>query len=279
MSDLTGAKDAIGSALPDNAIETSLNDVEPLVTPEQVRKLHLFGIPLVSALKNPLTGKPDVMDDVLLKRFIDEAVSLAEMELGLTIFERTFDERQPFDKPQSDSWGYMILRHRPCQKLISVEIKSSDNVVLWKIPNAWISPGFMHSGQINVIPLATINSDGTAVATVGPTGLGLLPSLFRFHWVPSLWAVKYVAGFASNQFPKVINQLIGTIAAMEVLSLIAATFRNNSSSLSIDGLSQSVSTSGPHLWDLRLQELGEKRKWLVSKVKRNFGLGFFSDNV
>jgi len=98
--------------------------------------------------------------------------------------------------------------------------------------------------------------------------------------VPALWQATYTTGFKEGRIPSAVNQLLGVIAAMEILSMLAITYsRSSSASLGIDGLSQSVSTPGPALFDVRIAALGEKRKWLVSKLKRQFGLGFFSDNV
>jgi hypothetical protein len=280
MGDYSKTKSGLGAQIPDGAVETSWDDCGPLITPEEVRRIHLWGIPLVSAIKNPMTGKADVMDDGLLSRFIEEAVSLAEMEAHIEIFPRIHDERHPYDQKAMDSFGYMVVRHRPVQSIEKLSITSSDNVHIWDVPLAWVDTGYLHQGQIQMMPFAVGTQSGGTIPIISPTGQGLLPSLFRFNWVPGLWNVSYTTGFRNGSIPKIVNHLIGVVAAMETLSMLATTYaRSQSSSLGIDGLSQSISTPGPQLFDTRLGVLAEKRKWLIRKIQRTCGLGFWSDNV
>jgi hypothetical protein len=274
------SKSGNGSILPESAVATSWEDCSPLVNHEDVKRLHLFGIPLVSAIRDPFTNKPQVMTPDDITRFIEEAVSLVELEGGFEIFPRQHKERQPYDLPAQNSFGFTVLRQRPVQSIQRLAVTSSDGVNIWDVPLAWIETGYIHQGQINLVPFAVAAQSGVTIPITSGGGMGLLPSLFKFSWVPSLWVVEYTTGFCDGCIPKTVNQLIGVVAAMEILSALAATFsRNTGSSLGIDGLSQSVSTPGPQLYDNRLMALGEKRKWLVSKLKRSFGLGFFSDNV
>lgn len=279
MADYTNTLDGMGAQIPDGAVETSWDDAGPLVTPREVRSLHLFGIPLVSAIKNPYTGKPDVVDDPLMEQFITQSVSLIELEAGFEIFPRSHQEKLPYDQPAQNSFGYMTLRQRPISSIQKLCISSTDGVNIWDVPLAWIEKANLHQGQINIVPFALSSTAGTTIP-VTSSGLGLMPSLFRFNWVPALWLCNYTTGFKEGRIPMAVNQLIGVVAAMEILSMLATTYsRSSSSSLGIDGLSQSVSTPGPELFNVRLVSLAEKRKWLISKLKRQFGLGMFSSNV
>ena len=282
MADYSDSRRAPGAIYPDSAIETGWQDLEPLLSPQKLRTIHLFGIPLVSAIKNPFTGRPDVMTDDVLKEHILEAAAIAESELGggdFNIFPRQFQERHPYDQVQMDSFGYIQLRHRPVVSVESFAVQSSDGVNIWTVPKEWIEPGYLHRGQLHVIPFAVASASGATLPLSGTTGLALLPSLFRFHWIPALWSIKATAGWEDSLIPKIVNQLIGTVAAMEILSNLAITYaRSQSSSLSIDGLSQSSSTPGPELFAIRMRELGEKRKFLIKKISRSCGLGLFTDN-
>lgn len=279
MADYTKTLDGMGAQIPDGAIETSWDDAGPLVTPREVRSLHLFGIPLVSAIKNPYTGKPDVVDDPLLEQFITQAVSLIELEAGFEIFPRYHQEKLPYDQPAQNSFGYLMLRQRPVSSVQKLCVSSTDGVNIWEVPLVWIEKANLHQGQINITAFA-IQSQYGATVPFTSSGLGLMPTLFKFNWVPALWLCEYTTGFKEGRIPMAVNQLIGVVAAMEILSMLATTYsRSSSSSLGIDGLSQSVSTPGPELFNVRLVSLAEKRKWLISKLKRQFGLGMFSSNV
>lgn len=280
MAIYTDSKEGLGAQVPDGAVETAWDDTEPLITPSKVRRLHLFGIPLVSGIKNPLTGKADIIDDALIADLVTEAVTLVEAETGLELFPRQHKERHPYDQKAADSFGFAVLRHRPVRSVEQLAIVSSDGSVVWDVPLAWLETGNLHQGQINMLPFAVATAAGVAIPQTGPVAMGLLPSLFRFNWVPALWTATYTTGFKAGALPRVLNHLVGVVTAMELLAMLAATYaRTSSSSLGIDGLSTSVSTPGGDLFTPRLTELGEKRKWMVAKIKRLFNLGFFVDNV
>lgn len=279
-TEFDATKDGWGRAYPDGEVDGNWQDCEPLVTPQQLRNLHLMGIPIVSAIKNPFTGKPDVITDTALKEMILQAVALAELESGLKIFDRQFEERKPYDNPEMSSFGYMRLKNMPATSVQELAVVSSDGVNVWNVPLAWVETGNLHQGQLNLVPFAVAAQSGTTIPVVGPNALGLLPGLFKFNWVPALWRVKYTAGFPNGRLPRAFNQLIGTIAAMEVLSMLAATYaRTSSSSLGIDGLSQSQSFPGPELFEPRLKDLALKRKWLIKKLQHELGRGILVSNV
>lgn len=62
--------------------------------------------------------------------------------------------------------------------------------------------------------------------------------------------------------------------------MLAATYaRTNSHSLGIDGLSQSVSTPGPQIFKIRLEELEKKKTALTKKIKAIFGYKIFSGTL
>jgi hypothetical protein len=281
MADYTDSKDAIGASLPLNAVEQSWERVEPLITPEQLVKRHLFGIPLASAMKNAQTGRPDLMDPETIKEFISQAVSLVEMEVGIDIFQNQYQEKHAFDKAEYDNFGYFKLRHRPVSSVQSLEVVPSNQQAVFAVPLEWIDPGYMHEGQLNLVPLTIALKSGTTVPLNSSVGGATFLSIFGHRaWICSFWQATYTTGFKDGNVPKIVNQLIGTVAAMEILSSLGATYaKTNSTSLSIDGLSQSISQPGPNLFQARLKELGEKRMWLCSKIKKQFGLGTFVSNV
>lgn len=267
--------------MPVNVTDMEFDESEPLIGPKDVVNLHLRGLPLVSAIKDPRTGQFQTFDDPdYLKAMIKEAVGLVELEGGFDVFPHKYSERRPYDLPEQNKFGFMQMDHRPIHSIQSLAIVSSDNVNVWDVPLNWIETGNIQGGQINLVPFAVAAQSGTTVPVVGPVGMGLLPSLFKFAWVPALWMVKYTTGFKDGMLPIALNHLIGLVAAMEILSQLAATYsRANSMSLNIDGLGQSISTPGPELYLARIKELGEKRRWMVKKIQRQWQLGFVVNNV
>jgi hypothetical protein len=280
--DFTNSRDGLGEIYHENSIATTWLDSEPLITPEKLVRTHLWGIPLISGMINPFTKRPDVLDNERLKEFIIEAVGLAELESKIDIFPKKYREKHPFDKCQQDQLGYMQLRHRPVQSIQSMVIAAANEAKLYTINLEWIDIGFLHQGQISLIPLSLATQNGVpgALATSQSGGAAFLSIWGNRNWINSFFEIEFTTGFKDGNVPRVVNQLIGVIAAMEVLSMLGSTFSgSNSSSLGIDGLSQSTSQPGMNRFANRLTELGAKRRWLVSRLQSNVGLGIIIDNV
>jgi hypothetical protein len=80
--------------------------------------------------------------------------------------------------------------------------------------------------------------------------------------------------------PVPVNDLIGYYAAIEILSMLAATYaRSTSQSLSIDSFSQSAGGPGPQLFAKRMEELMALRDALKKKIKTAYGQKIFSGQV
>lgn len=269
-----------GAVYKDNCVASAFADLRPLIAPEDVRNGHLWGIPLYSAIPDPVTKRRQKMENEDIKSFIHRAVGIAELECNADFFQRRYSERQPYDAPAQQSYGYMVTRHRPGYSVESLSIASSDGQSVLDIPLAWVETGYIHMGQINLMPFAVTSNSGTVIPTGSPMGTGLMPQLFRYNWVPSLWKIEYTTGFPDGKLPGVVNELIGVVAAMEILSMLASTYAQvNSASLGIDGLSQSQSLPGAQIFVPRLTDLAAKRKWMVKRLKAQWGLLIMADNV
>lgn len=278
MGDYTNSKPGLGDVFPDGGTDTTWNRTEPLITPEKLRTKHLFGIPLVSALKDPITKQAMVMTPDLLQDYIDQACATVELETGLIIFPTAFEEKYAWDKCDYDSFGYFRLRKRPCASLESITVNLSSNDDIFQVPLQWVETANLYQGQVNIIPLTIALTNGQPSAIPTSAGGALLLSVFqgRSWWIASFWKIKGTYGFPNGLLPKVMNDLIGCVAAMEVLSQLAATYgKTSGSSMSIDGMSQSVSTPGPEIFTPRLKDLAEKRARLTKKLKSYYGIGTF----
>lgn len=266
------------STWPPGSREATWARLEPLLTFDQLKLFHLFGIPLVSTEADPVTGQHQVITDEQLPLFIKRAVDLAEGETGITIMPTVIDERKSFDRPAFMSFGYLQLNRRPVWAMRQLTIRTSDNQDVYTVPGEWISPDQLWRGRMNIIPL-TLAFAGTAISpgpATGAAGAAFLSALDGGTWViPGYWSVQYVAGFADGNVPVLVNELCGTIAAMEILSMLGATgSRVTSLSTGIDGLSQSVGLTGPNRYVQRLTELQTKREKIVSSLKTKFGLRY-----
>jgi hypothetical protein len=80
-------------------------------------------------------------------------------------------------------------------------------------------------------------------------GNGYLPFIFAGQsYVPGLWQVDYVSGFATDAIPREVVSVICKMACIEVLTLMSdlvGPIGVASSSLGIDGMSQSIARQLP----------------------------------
>ena len=283
--DYTNSKAALGAVEPFNAHDTSgFERLEPLLSPELLRQRFLFGVPLVSFAKDPVTGKRAVMTDDILKDYINGAVVDAEVQSSTTIMPVQYREILPYDRAEYLSFGYMKAHHRPIYSLDEFHITTADETRVFDVPLLWVSTANLQYGQINLIPLGLALTGspyggGSVISGVSSGAAAMLALLANATWISSWWEVLYSAGFKDGMVPRYVNDLIGCIAAIRILSELAATIRAQSSSLGVDGLSQSVSTPGPQIYEIRISKLEEQKKKGLKVMKRKSGLNIFSGNV
>jgi len=277
--DFSGSRPGIANTFPEVALDTARTHLEPLITPEQLKARFLFGIPLVSRLQDPLTKKFQVYNEEMISDIIEGAVETAEQEAKIDIFPVKRREKHPFDRNLYESFGYMQLEHRPIHFIDKLSVTPSNNIDVFDVPLTWVEPAYLIRGQINIVPLTISFLNGGFVPTQGAGGAAFLSILGNKAWIPAYWQVEYTSGFKDGHLPRIVNELIGCIAAQEILSQLAATFRVTSHSLGIDAMSQSVSGPGPQIFALRMKELDEKRTRIVKKLKAAYGQKIFSSSV
>ena len=274
-----------GKQYPENAAFSAWGRLEPLLTPEQVKTRFLMGVPMVLRIKDPETNKNFRITDEMLKDYIELAVSEAEEETGSIIMPTQFTEKLPFQKQDFEAFGYFQLPRRPIASIEALNVTLADGSDIFDFPTEWIETSNLIHGQLNIIPLAFQGIEaGTGIIGGGINAGGgtavFFNSLWNRPWVAALFGVTYTAGWKDGMLPKPVNQLIGAIVAMRVLSQIAAAYAlYTSTSLGLDGMSQSVSTPGPQRFQIRRQELAEERKLLVKKIKKIIGSSFVVGTV
>ena len=281
MADYTNSKFGLGAIEPAHAIETaSIDRLEPLVTPARIRREFLFGIPLVSNIKNPNTGLCDVMDDTLIGDFVMRAVSNVEVDTRIDIFPVKRKEKYPFDRCAYEALGYFKLEHRPATSIDQLAVVPSNNIDVYNVPLDWVETAYLDRGQVNIIPLTIAIQNGGFIPSQSAGGAMFLAVLGQKSWLPAFWQITYTSGFPDGALPREINTLIGIYAAMDILSQLAATYATNTShSLSYDSMSQSVSTPGPQLFATRMQDLEKQKMALLNKAKARYNFKLFSTTL
>ena len=273
------SKPAPGRVYPVNGTYSGWGRVEPLLTAEMLRSRYLWGIPLISQWEDPITKKRAVYTNSMLSDAIHRAVNVVEVESHMAVMPVKKKEKHPFDRVEFERFGFMVTRDRPVASIEKLSITPPNGEDLYIIPPMWIETAYLSWGQISLIPIGNAVAYGTP-AQFGTGGALFLSTLGNQIWVNAFWELEYTAGFPDGEIPVFVNELIGIVAAMDVLGALGVTFSQVSSkSLSVDGLSQSVSGSGPQLFQARMQELAERREKLTNKLKKMFAQSLFSGNV
>lgn len=289
MADYTETKPVQGIAqYPINVVDTKWGRLEPLISVKLLRENYLFGIPLVSRIPQIVDGKKVFaeMSDEYLANQIHRMVSEAELELGLAIMPYQVEERHPFDRNPYMQGGYFKLKQRPIASLEKLAVSDPTNQVLWDLPLQWIDVGYMHLGQINVLPFNLASANFTVNALPAPNSPASANTLFWLmgtqwvDWVAGYWQVFYTVGWKDGLVPVIINDFIGNMVALEILQLLSATYVfNTPHSLSLDGMSQSASPLGPQLWQGRIQQLQETLAKNREKLRKIFGAKIFTSVI
>lgn len=255
---------------------------EPLLTPNLFVKRFLFGIPLVSQIKNPLTGKPDIKTEDDLKDHLIRAKDFVEQQVGINILPVQRAEPHPFDRVHMEQYGYFRTWRKPILSVDQIAIMPANNqdaINIYTLPKEWLSLTHANKGQINIVPVVAATSQVfTQVAT--SNGAAFLLSFIRqLPWAPSYWRITYTAGFPEGKIPVWVNEIIGIQAAIDILNDLGATFRVSAYSLGIDGISQSQTTPGPNIYAVKIKALQDKFDKLSRKAKALFGVKIAASTI
>lgn len=265
MSDFSSQKKSSVAVYPVHMLESTgeVATYEPIMDAKTLRRRFLKNLP--AAINN--------YTDTELKDYIQVAINDAELELGMPIISRVYEDRLPFDKSLYKAFVHLQTRVRPLASVLDLSITSADLEKVFKLPPNWIDNGQFHRGQVNVVPYLAAYSTNIVTGYTASVGAMFLASIESLRWLPGYWNLTYKAGMSCEDgtVPVIANQLIGTIAALEALSNLGPLNMFNSTSLGQDGISQSTSSMGPAIYRQRIEELQTKRDRLIKKMKGKFG--------
>ncbi len=251
-----------------------MNRCEPILTPELLVSRFLMGVPLSFPNGSAYTSE-DLKDQIRL------AMNEVELLCRITLTREQFVDNVPFDAALYRSFIYLKTEQGPILSVEDVSIVSSDGYRVFKVPSTWLTTGQFSKNIVNVVPILgaySVSSGG------GVSGLGGVPYLLVFSqlgFVPNFWQITYTTGVSKieGQLPIIVNSLIGTIAAINMLNNITTMFLMTSQSLSRDGISQSSSGPGNRQYLPYIEELKLKKTELLSKIKTAFSSKFLVSNI
>jgi hypothetical protein len=247
---------------------------EPILTPQLLISRYLKGIPLAFPNGDSYSAE-DIKDQIVL------ASNEVEILCKITINREQFTDKVPFDINLYKSFIYLKTEQNPILAVQDVSIVSSDGYKIFKIPSEWLEPSNFSKGIVNVVPILGAYSVATGGGVSAYGGIPYIAAFSQLTFIPGFWQIVYQTGTSKieGQYPVIINDLIGVLAAINMLSAIMNMFINTSQSLSRDGISQSSSSPGTRIY-LPYIELLEKRKdVLVGKIKSAFATKFLISNI
>lgn len=236
----TGATSDLSDPQPaqDVALTTAVLSVQTL------KDVFLAGIDLTTDGRTPY---PDAMYEWSIKAAID----WLESALDIKVMPTRYVERYDYYRRDLEEWGMIKLRHAPViDDLRGATLPDPTRTrvrVIWpsqetalEFDQRWIQIR-EEGGHIRLVPAA--GSLGTMLLTAGGAFLPLLAGGRDF--VPDIFEVSYTAGFRLGALPYDLRDMLGKRAAFGPLLMAGDAIMGQgvaSSSLSIDGLSQSIST-------------------------------------
>lgn len=275
MADFTHSKSYGTATYPVHALSVSnlLKRCEPLLTVAQLKSRFLKGIPL--AFPNG-----DTFSDDDLKDQIFLASNEVELLLGTTLTREQRKEKHGFKNQDYRAFIHITAEWGPMQSIEELAIVSADGHNIFNIPCTWIETSQFTKRIINVIPLLASYGVNSVEGAQGNAGVAFLTVLGGLNWVPSYWQIKYTSGLADDkgQIPVPVNELVGVVAAINILSEIGPTWIYNSQSQTQDGISQSSSGLGPRIYEMRINDLRDRKDTLEKKLKALFNNKFFVGN-
>ena len=213
--------------------------VEPLISVDKLKSVYLFGIDIID--NNGIE-----LPEETFQQYIDNAVGMLETYLDISILPETVVEDHDYHFDQYYNWGYLQLNKFPVIQLDSLNLTylrdndgNPENV--FTFPDAWIRLN-NNDGLIRLVP----NGRFPGQAQLDAGGYYNPYLLFQYATIPDVFRATYQAGFADGKVPIAINQAISYMAAIQALIIggnLVLGAGIGSSSLSIDGLSQSINTT------------------------------------
>lgn len=213
--------------------------VEPLVTVDKLKNTYLFGLDITDENGQELP-------DEAYQQYIDNATSMLEHYLDISISPvRNFVEYRDYHLNDYWEWGFYQLNNFPVicirtLKLVYFRDEDAEPIDVQTIPNNWIRLQ-AHDGIVRLIP----NASFPAKLQINQAGT-YFPEILRSQHVPHAWQITYDYGFETGKVPVLLNQAIATAAAIQALIIggnLVLGAGIAGSSISLDGLSQSIQTT------------------------------------
>ena len=211
----------------------SLDDL----TAKYLKENYLTGFTFAGADEQPLP--PAFFEDK-----IGNAIAKLSDITHVDVLQREVtSEKHDYHTNDYLNYAFLQLFRMPCQSVSEVRAVYPTGQTIQIFPSVWVRLSVEHS-QIHLVP-----TSGSLAQVLLGGGAGYLPFIFAgLSYLPQLWEVDYVSGFAPDAIPRDVMSAICKMAAIEILQLMSdlvGPIGVASQSLGIDGMSQSTARQLP----------------------------------
>lgn len=207
--------------------------VHPSFSTQEMTQNLLFGIDLSDQSGNPFPKQ-------LAVSYLNSAISWVESLLDICLTPQSVEgEAHDYERQDYTNWGYIQLWKRPVREIKALKLMYGTRPS-FDVPLDWLKVD-KNGGKIQMFP-----SSGSATNFI-ISSTGVIFGMFnKYNYAPQMWAVDYEAGMLDSEIPALLKEVVYKKAAIGVLQvwgdlILGAGIAN--SSVSIDGLSQSIGTT------------------------------------
>jgi len=223
--------------MPQLRYDVNFERSEASMSSSDLIRRYFFGIPLFDANGNTMSTQQ-------IERHINSAKEQLEGYLDLKLGKQIITENVSFIRQEWLNWGY-IPTSFPVLSVISLDgyVGSYREI---QYPHEWLSikestDNSAPHRQVHLVPTGG-NIEGTSVLY---SGISPHIGWFGSKTVPNYWQITYCTSF--NQVPEDIIDVMGKLASINIFNQMGDIALGQaglaSTSISIDGLSQSVGTT------------------------------------
>lgn len=249
-------------------LSDTTNSPHPLIfTADEFKENFLWGLPL----SNPVTQAR--VTDNMIRMKIQAAQDMLEKYLDIKLFKQIITETQDFVREEYMNWGFVKTDYQINKPLSMVGRLNEHTQITY--PKEWLttkqsSDKNVRFPQLYIIP----NGMNNATTQFLAVSYSQYFSFYGARLIPNYWHIVYCTGF--DEVPPDIINVIGKIASINILPVLemgiggigGGMFGLASQSLSLDGLSQSVSkANGGNIFSQRLKQYAEELKTELPMLK------------
>ena len=206
-----------------------------IINPTELKNMYFYGVPIRSKDGFEIT-------DELFVYYIKAAQEEVEKFLSVKVEKQFFMEQLSFYRDEFEAFGYIKTTYPVVKPYVLDGFIGSVKQISY--PKEWLSSRttsdrFTYNRMIYIVPNVGAAQTNSLVYNGIVPYLGIL----GYVQIPNYWSVGYITGY--DRIPSDLLNVIGMLAAINAFILAGDLIISPgliNQSLSLDGLSQSVST-------------------------------------